>query len=239
MSSNKKRFSLGWITGIALGIGSSGALVYAVTVPNSFTDGTTASAAQVNANFVALQDAVNGLPGQTCVGNSASDEMVRVGSACVDKNPASLFDGNAATSTALGSVPVACLPNGSGCSGVFAQSRATPGTVTSITWAQAAVACANAGKRLITPSQLATAFALGVAALADGNSEWVDIVVAAGGGTGTTNNTGSGGNGTFGVGKMGPAIGSTGNSGAGVLGFLAVDRSIDPPAATVGFRCAR
>jgi len=105
----------------------------------------------------------------------------------------------------------------------------------SVTWAGAIDTCRLAGKRLLTPSELYAAYASGAISITDGNSEWVDAVVAAG-----TDNTGAGGNASFGVGRMGPNIsGGSGFSGAGVLGFVAVDQATDTVGSDVGFRCAK
>jgi hypothetical protein len=178
----------------------------------------------------------------TCVTNNASEEMVRVGSVCVDKYPASLWDANTAGAADVITIPVGCATSGAGCTGIFAQSRATPGTLkdaTTISWARAARACANAGKRLVSPAEWMAARSLGSGVVSgdgmftDGSSEWVDIVTA------TVDPTGGGGNGTMGVGRMGPDIGGSGGSGAGIVGFLATSIYTDTPGATVGFRCAR
>lgn len=175
MYGNRKRFSLGWYTGVILGIAASGAAVYAVTLPHTFTDGTTASAAQVNANLEALRDAINGTG--SCGTANASDEMVRVGAFCIDKNPAALYDGAAATANGVTSIPAGCNANGSGCTAIFAQSRATHAQNalrdgTQVSWARAARACANAGKRLPTAGEWATAHTMGVTAIT--GAEWVD-----------------------------------------------------------------
>jgi len=163
----------------------------------------------------------------------------------VDKNPASLWDGNTAGAIAVTSIVGCATDGGTGCGGIFAQSRATPGTAlkdaTTITWARAARACANAGKRLLTPGEwiMARSFGSGVlnGMFTDGNSEWVDAVVAT---SPTEDNTGFDGTGLFGVGHMGPAIGGSGGSQAsGVVGFVASNVYTDTAASTIGFRCAR
>jgi len=105
----------------------------------------------------------------------------------------------------------------------------------STTWAQAIDTCRVAGKRLPTPGEFYAAFSSAAFTLVNGNSEWVDAVVTAG-----NDNTGNGGNGTFGVGRMGPDIGAGGGtSGNGILGFIAIDTATDAVGTTVGFRCAR
>lgn len=188
MNGHKKRFSTGWVVGVALGLGSSAALVYGVTVPNAFTDGSTASAAAVNANFNALKAAIDSLEGSgACTGNNASDEMVRVGTSCVDKNPAALFSSRAADATAITAIPAGCNANGTGCTTIFAQSRATPGTALkggdTISWARAATACANAGKRLATAREIVTAVTTGALTLANNATLWADAPSATAGGT--------------------------------------------------------
>ncbi len=176
MDGNRKRFSFGWYTGVVLGIASSAATVYALTLPHTFTDGTTASATQVNANFDALRDAINGTG--ACGTANASDEMVRIGSVCIDKNPAALYDSAAATGGGVTTMPAGCNANGTGCEGIFAQSRAThaAGALsngTQVSWARAARACANVGKRLPTPGEWATAHIMGFTTTTPGG-EWVD-----------------------------------------------------------------
>jgi hypothetical protein len=185
MNGHKKRFSLGWMVGVAVGLGSSAALVYAVTVPHSFSNGDTASAAQVNANFEALAAAING--SGACTGNHPGDEMVRVGSSCVDKHRAALFEGTAANAAAVTAMPAGCNANGSGCSGVVAQSRADAGGALSggntISWARATTACANAGKRLATASEIIAASTTGAVTFVNNDTIWVDAASAAASGT--------------------------------------------------------
>lgn len=227
MDGNRKRFSFGWYTGVILGIAASGATVYAVTLPHSFTDGTTASAAQVNANFEALRDAINGTG--ACGTANTADEMVRVGAFCIDKNPAALYDGGAATSNGVTSIPTGCNANGSGCTGIYAQSRATHASGalkngTTVSWARAARACANAGKRLPTAGEWATAYTMGVTNITGG--EWVD------GATG-----GSGSSSPF------PASHMRVNTTSGGLDYFSNPTvgydATDPSFTDVGFRCAR
>jgi hypothetical protein len=166
----------------------------------------------------------------TCVTNNASDEMVRVGPICVDKYPASLWDGNTAGAAAVTSIAGCATDGGTGCTGIFAQSRATPGTAlkdgTTITWARAARACANAGKRLLAPGEWMMARSIGNTVgdgmFTDTYSEWIDSVQM------ITD--------IMGVGRMGPNIGS---AASGVVGYQAVDQVFELPGATVGFRCAR
>ena len=83
-------------------------------------------------------------------GNCSAD-MVAVGSLCVDKYEASLVDASGTPTT-----PAACNADGSNCGAdaggvnpaIFAQSVAGVLPAVAPTWFQAAIACANAGKRL-------------------------------------------------------------------------------------------
>jgi hypothetical protein len=169
----------------------------------------------------------------TCVTNNASEEMVRVGSVCVDRYPASLWDGNTAGAAEVTAVPGGCATSGDGCTGIFAQSRATPGTAlkdgTAISWARAARACANAGKRLLSLGEWFTARSFGDTVLSgdgmftNGSSEWVD---------GAKDYTSA----LLGIGRMGPGYGG---QASGVVGYTTTNQTTDLPGATVGFRCAR
>lgn len=137
MDSNRKRFSFGWYTGVLLGVTFSGAVVYAVTLPHTFTDGTTASAAQVNANFTALSNAIDGCPG----------DMVRVGASCIDS-----------AAQYITNVGTGCAATGAGC----AASALTVGTAPAspaiaYSWGQAVAACTNVGKRLATGREIIAA----------------------------------------------------------------------------------
>ena len=86
---------------------------------------------------------------------SCSDDMVAVGNVCVDKYEASLVDDSGAPTTAA-----ACAPDGSDCSGViFATSVVGVDPTASITYYQAAQACANSGKRLPSTVEWLTAAA--------------------------------------------------------------------------------
>jgi len=169
MSSNKKRFSLGWAIGISLGLTCSAGVVYA------FTDGETLTAAKMNELATSTG---------ACIANAGDDAngMVRVGSVCVDKNPASLWNGTGAGATAITAMPGSCTAEGTGCTGVVALTKAAPGTAlkdaSTVTYAQAAVACANAGKRLLTPGEwmMARGNASILGMTTDGKAEFVDDV---------------------------------------------------------------
>jgi len=87
---------------------------------------------------------------------SCSDDMVAVGSVCIDKYEASLVDASGAATT-----PAACNADGSDCGAdadglnpaIFAQSVAGVLPAVAPTWFQAAIACANVGKRLPTSAE--------------------------------------------------------------------------------------
>lgn len=98
-----------------------------------------------------------------CAGNNATDVMVKIGTLCVDKFRSSLWNANTAEATALPTVPETCLADGTGCTGVVAQSRQVPDVarVGAISYAQAIQACGNAGKRLLTPGEWLLAFGSG------------------------------------------------------------------------------
>lgn len=153
-----------------------------------FTAGGTIKASEMNANFAAVKSAVNDnqtqidaieldnqslhtdvaalKSGVVCVGNNPSDLMVQVGSVCVDKFKASLWDTNTATASTLTAIPGTCTADGTGCSGVVAQSRETPGSALTgnVSYAQAIQACGNAGKRLLNPGEWLLAFGSGLLA---------------------------------------------------------------------------
>ena len=160
MRSNKKRFAYSWALGISLGLVGSAGVVLAGVITDTYTTGDTLTAAKMDAIKAAVNDndtRINNLVGNSsgvgaaCVGNNTSDEMVRIGPLCVDKHRASLWSSNAVGATAVAAIPGGCNADGSGCSSIFAQSRATPGSAKSsaMSWSQAQIACANAGKRLL------------------------------------------------------------------------------------------
>jgi len=88
------------------------------------------------------------------------DDMVAAGSLCVDKYEASVWDSAAGGGTQFGdgTDDYPCLDDGSDCadgtaSPIYALSLASVNPSVSITWYQAAQACANAGKRLPTTAE--------------------------------------------------------------------------------------
>jgi hypothetical protein len=89
-------------------------------------------------------------------GASCSDDMVAVGSLCVDLYESSVWDNPAGTGDQLNTSndDILCNNNGNNCGAsetnpIYALSQAGPTSVL-ITWYQAAQACANVGKRLPT-----------------------------------------------------------------------------------------
>ena len=253
-----------------------------VTIPNTFTSGTPAKAAEVNANFSAVKTAVDdndaritgvinntqagtlksavdtntanitaltatvgnstsgvvadinnlkgNLTGGTCVTNNTSDKMVRVGPICVDQYLARL-------SGALGNCNLDGT-NGAGTCDIVAESTATgtPIKADQITWAQAARACANAGKRLLTPGEWMMARAAGqLSEVVVENMEFVDAVDKGATPSDTT---------PLNVGHIGPRNAA----GGAVQLFTDVPYTTQPGDTTVfgpsggtwiGFRCAR
>lgn len=164
MNTSKKRFSLGWHVGLALGVvAGTGAAVYAVTIPNTFTDGQTASAAAVNANFQALKDAIDG-----CTAG-----MVRVGSSCVDT----------AAQYITAAPGAGCNASGNGCTAATLTVGTAPASPpVPISWGHAVAACTNAGKRLATGREIIAAANAGSITVPDTTVQYVDASAARSGG---------------------------------------------------------
>ena len=153
MEGDRKRFSKGWFTGLVLGsVTAVGAVAYAVTIPHTFRDGQTASATEVNANFEALRNAIDG----------CTAEMARVGSTCVDTTAQVITD------------TAGCPTSGQGCSAVVTgTSAAVP-----YSWGQALAACTNAGKRLATSREIIAGFNAGALSIAPDALVIVDATAA-------------------------------------------------------------
>jgi len=149
-------------------------IIYAASLTKqyNFTAGTKASSFQVNTNFDALYTESNAQDGRiTALENSVStiqsdvtnlstcpSDMAAVGDFCVDKYEASVWSsstggtpyGGAGTTCGSDITDYPCNKNGNNCTNIYA--RSIPGVTPSrcITWFQAAQACANSGKHLIT-----------------------------------------------------------------------------------------
>ncbi len=137
---------------IGLVFGGVIAIASNVGTLNTFVSGETAVAADVNANFQALKDAINNCP----------SDMVKAGSVCVDIYEASVWDSytmdGTGTQYGASSDDYLCNDNGNDCSSsaanpIYARSIADVTPARYITWFQAQQACANSGKRLITNAE--------------------------------------------------------------------------------------
>jgi len=151
---------------VACGLGLAAASTWLVASEigtlNVFNAGDTISASQMNQNFDTIKAAVNdNAAAIAALQGGCPDDMVAVGSICVDKYEASL------SADAEGTVPAAasrCAANGNDCSkmkggaentdtAIYAQSKAGVAPAGNVTWFQAAQACANSGKRLLTNAE--------------------------------------------------------------------------------------
>jgi hypothetical protein len=100
---------------------------------------------QVRAKFFA---------GTACPGNDPADAMVRVGNVCVDVYEASVWSGpSGGTQYGVTSGDYPCNANGNDCTNIYARSVVGVPPSAFITWFQAAQACRNAGKRLLTNAE--------------------------------------------------------------------------------------
>ena len=79
-------------------------------------------------------------------GLAPDDEMIRVGSICIDVYEASLWDAPTGGNQITGAIP--CSTDGQDCDNIWARSVAGVTPRASITWFQAQAALANSGKRL-------------------------------------------------------------------------------------------
>jgi hypothetical protein len=164
-----------------------------------------------------LQGDVNNLKGNLANGSCrASDgsvdaNMVRIGSICIDTNLAVInFAG--------------CNADGSNCT---ATPSNTGGTATvGMSWAQAARACANVGKRLLTPGEWLMAKTKGgLNGIADGVAEYVDYLAT----PTTATNPAQGG-------YIGPNLNSGGTGVAQLFANIAYNDNVQD---FISFRCAR
>jgi len=155
-----RRFSMIEVaTILAVVIVGAGAYVWATTVPYTFQPHTRAKSSEVNANFAALAGAIDsisvGTP--TCAGNNANDVMVKVGTLCVDKYEASVWENSDGTGAEYGTAgddyPTEFKDNGNWTTPAYAVSMAGATPSTYITWFQAQQACALSGKRLMTNAE--------------------------------------------------------------------------------------
>ncbi|PCH60743.1 MAG: hypothetical protein COC05_03305 [Gammaproteobacteria bacterium] len=161
----------------ALALSSSSVFAGPLTVPNTFTSGEPALAAEVNANFTEINTQVTdndtritALQGNAGACPTNAGAMVRVGSFCVDTYEATVYDAEANTGNII-SFPIPVVPQvpscdvtGNECSvgavqPIYARSDAGVTPTVNVTWFQAAQACANVGKRLITNAEWQTAAA--------------------------------------------------------------------------------
>src|SRR4030066_1521733 len=151
MSCNKKRFSIVSVLGFSLGLACSGAVYATGPITHTFGPGSTLTSPQM----IDLKNRVNDLQGKvpspSCRTNAGAvdNNAVRVGPLCFDKNLARAdFTGCSADGT-------------TDCGTAIALNTGVGTATTSMSWAQAARACANAGKRLPTPGEYMAAFISG------------------------------------------------------------------------------
>jgi formylglycine-generating enzyme required for sulfatase activity len=86
-----------------------------------------------------------------CEGNDPEDVMVKVGSVCVDRYEASIWDAPSGGTQITGEIP--CNANGQDCTNIYARSVAGVTPRAHVTWFQAQQALANSGKRLPTNAE--------------------------------------------------------------------------------------
>lgn len=173
MSGINKHSFLSQVLGMILGVTFSG-VVYAGQVTNpTFAGNETLTAAHMN-NIKTAVNANDTLSGACTVGaGDATDGMARVGPVCVDKYAARASFAGCALNGA-----------GAGCATAIATSDPADGAIASgMSPAQAARACANAGKRLLTPGEWLAAFVSGalsdvVTAPADATQDRMEFVDA-------------------------------------------------------------
>ena len=201
MRSNKKHFSPGWILGISLGLASSGAVYAAGPITDTFTSGGTLTATQMNNIKNAVNDLQGNVPSTSCRTNAGAVDAnaVRVGSLCVDKNLARAdFTG--------------CSADGiTTCGSAIALNTGVGTATTNMSWAQAVRACANAGKRLLTPGEYMAAFISGsLLETATDSLEFVDSMLTLRSTTAATDPSSGGAASPAQGGYMGPRTASGG-----------------------------
>ena len=234
MSIIKKRFSVGWVAGIVLGVACG---AFAGSVSDTFTTGDTLTATHMNNIKSAVNDNNTRLgTAETDIGNlksnagactvGAGDDvggMVRVGPNCVDKFIARAdFTGCSADGT-------------TGCGSATATSKGSGTVATNMSWAQAVRACANAGKRLLTPGEYMAAFISGsLQETATDTLEFVDTMLTLSSTDPGTDNSSPGAGSPAQGGYMGPRTASGGK--------VQMVTNVDYDAtgfAFIRFRCAR
>ena len=146
-----------------------------LTVPNSFTKNTTISASEMNANFAAVKNEIDdndqkinanlssiqsnanklsALDAKVSGSPNCPEGMTQVGAICVDIYEASVVDKNGNPTNATQAASDGCETTGKGCKDVIvAQSVKDADPAVNFNWFQANLACANAGKRLLTNAE--------------------------------------------------------------------------------------
>jgi formylglycine-generating enzyme required for sulfatase activity len=100
-----------------------------------------------------IQDTAAGV-GDLCPTLDPSDEMILVGTVCIDKYEASIWDAPVGGSQIIGATATDyCNPNGQDCNDIYARSVAGVEPADNITWFQALAALINSGKRLPTSAE--------------------------------------------------------------------------------------
>ncbi len=161
----------------AVSVLASSAVIWAgnLTVPNSFTKNTTISASEMNANFAAVKNEVDdndqkikanvssiqsnasklsALDAKISGSPNCPEGMAQVGAICVDIYEASVVDSNGNPVDATQAAIDGCEITGKGCRDVIvARSVKDADPAVNFNWFQANLACANAGKRLLTNAE--------------------------------------------------------------------------------------
>ncbi len=163
------------ISAVSVLAGSTAIWANNLTVPNSFTKNTTISASQMNDNFGAVKNAVDdndqkikanasiiqtnanklsALDAKISSSPNCPEGMTQVGAVCVDTYEASIVDENGDSMDTTSAANAGCQTTGKGCKGVIiAKSVKNADPAVGFNWFQANLACANAGKRLLTNAE--------------------------------------------------------------------------------------